>query len=92
MVDKLLSIIALLGLNVLSSGFNPIRQLAMSLVQKRYVAQNHESLKSVNFQMLNEPDILHILSFATSLIEQVSTSKRSQQERSIFKKQLLKVG
>ena len=80
-VDKLVSIIALLGLYDLPTGTNPLRRIALFLLHKVYLIEENESLPGIDFHQLNSQDYMLILSFATSLIEQVSTVNFPQQDR-----------
>ena len=79
--DKLVSIIALLGLYDLPAGTNPLRRIALFLLHKVYLNEDNESLPGIDFHQLNSQDYMLLLSFATSLIEQVSRVNFSQQDR-----------
>ena len=80
-VDKLLAVAALLAMRILSIGCNPIRQLSMSLMQRRYVALDDPSLETLRLEQLDPQNVRLLLSFSISLIEQLPKGKLSQQER-----------
>jgi hypothetical protein len=80
-VDKLLSIAALLAVYVLPAGFNPVRHISACLYRKGYVPADDPALETTQYHLLEAQDILFLLSFATSLIEQLPKAKFSQQEK-----------
>jgi len=79
--DKLVSIIVLLGLYDLPAGTNPLRRIALFLLNKEYLNEENESLPGLDFHQINSQDCILILSLATSLIEQVSRVNFSQRDR-----------
>jgi hypothetical protein len=79
--DKLLSIVARLAIYALPAGFNPIRQMSLCFLQKRFIASDDKSLETMHFEMLNKENIPLLLSFATSLIEQLPKVKFSKVDR-----------
>lgn len=80
---KLLSIASLLAVYQLPACVNPLRQLAMYLLHRELVSEDSDSdsLETIQFHLLNAEDHRLLLSFATSLIEQVPTAKFSQEQR-----------
>jgi hypothetical protein len=80
-VDKLLSIIALLSTRNLAAGLNPIRQIAMCLFRKNYVAFGDQALEALQLDVLNSQDQLLLMVFSIFLVEQIPKAKLTQQER-----------
>jgi hypothetical protein len=83
-VDKLLSIAAHLAIYSLPSGSNPVKQISACLSHKTYIAVDDPSLETFHGTPLDAQDLHLLLGFSTTLIEQMSKVKLSQQARYIL--------
>lgn len=77
---KIISIAALLAIHALPSGSNPIKIFTF-LLSGGNLAPEDDTITPFDYTLLNNQDILIILTFAQSLIEQVPNVKFSRIEQ-----------
>jgi hypothetical protein len=68
-----------LGVHELRNGVNPLRDIYVSLFPNKYTVE--EDVITPQFEMLNAQELLLLLTFAHSLIEEVANAQLSQLDK-----------